>query len=275
MGADLRSLRDVRGHAGAAIVHKQAAASAQQDDRGHMSVALQQELANRLMKMDETKMKSVLEVIVDCQNTEMIDENGEVVVDFELLTPFTLWKLYDFAQQSAQTANVVALDSTSPTMNSSHRHFTEGVAVHSYEPASLEADSKASLPQPTSSGGCSSQRKLSQPASNKQQQQQQEDDRGEMPMALMQEMANSLGQMDETGMNDVLQIVRDCQDVDLTNADGEVELDFDLLKPVTLWKLYDFTKRTAQTANGVVDESNTSEAESDDWVLVALQPATV
>ncbi len=59
MGADLRSLRDVRGHAGAAIVHKQAAASAQQDDRGHMSVALQQELANRLMKMDETKMKSV------------------------------------------------------------------------------------------------------------------------------------------------------------------------------------------------------------------------
>ena len=43
--------------------------------------------------------------------------------------------------------------------------------------------------------------KLSQPASNKQQQQQQEDDRGEMPMALMQEMANSLGQMDETGMN--------------------------------------------------------------------------
>ncbi len=95
---------------------------------------------------------------MDCQNTEMIDENGEVVVDFELLTPFTLWKLYDFAQQSAQTANVVALDSTSPTMNSSHRHFTEGVAVHSYEPASLEADSKASLPQPTSSGGCSSQR---------------------------------------------------------------------------------------------------------------------
>ncbi len=52
--------------------------------------------------------------------------------------------------------------------------------------------------------------------------------------------------------------------MDLTNADGEVELDFDLLKPVTLWKLYDFTQRTAQTANGVVDESDASEPESDD-----------
>ena len=53
-----------------------------------------------------------------------------------------------------------------------------------------------------------------------------------------------------------------------------MELDFDLLKPVTLWKLYDFTKRTAQTANGVADESNTSEAESDDWVLVACHGVT-
>ncbi len=44
---------------------------------------------------------------------------------------------------------------------------------------------------------------LPRSASNKQQQQQQqqEDNRGEMPMALMQEMAESLGQMDETGMN--------------------------------------------------------------------------
>ena len=58
--------------------------------------------------------------------------------------------------------------------------------------------------------------------------------------------------------------MRDCQDVDLTNADGEVELDFDALEPVTLWKLYDFTQRTAQTANGVADESDASEPESDD-----------
>ena len=38
-----------------------------------------------------------------------------------------------------------------------------------------------------------------------------------------------------------------------------MELDSDLLKPVTLWKLYDFTQRTAQTASGVVDESDASE----------------
>ena len=33
------------------------------------------------------------------------------------------------------------------------------------------------------------------------QQQQQEEDRGDMPMALMQELANTLGNLDESGMN--------------------------------------------------------------------------
>ena len=42
---------------------------------------------------------------------------------------------------------------------------------------------------------------LPRSASNKQQQQQQGDDRGDMPMEVMQEMANALGNMDETGMN--------------------------------------------------------------------------
>lgn len=32
-------------------------------------------------------------------------------------------------------------------------------------------------------------------------QQQQQEDRGEMPMALMQELAGTLGDMDESGMN--------------------------------------------------------------------------
>ena len=33
------------------------------------------------------------------------------------------------------------------------------------------------------------------------QQQQQEEDRGDMPMALMQDLANTLGNLDESGMN--------------------------------------------------------------------------
>ena len=43
--------------------------------------------------------------------------------------------------------------------------------------------------------------------------------------------------------------MRDCQDVDLTNRHGAVELDIDLLEPVTLWKLYDFVEQRTQTAN--------------------------
>lgn len=62
---------------------------------------------------------------------------------------------------------------------------------------------------------------------------------------------------------DILQIVRDSQDLDLTNENGEVELDFDALTPTTLWKLFDFTQRTAQTANGVADDSDNSDSESD------------
>ena len=45
--------------------------------------------------------------------------------------------------------------------------------------------------------------------------------------------------------------MRDSQDVDLTSVDGSVELDFDALEPVTLWKLYEYTQRAEQTANGV------------------------
>ena len=62
---------------------------------------------------------------------------------------------------------------------------------------------------------------------------------------------------------DILQIVRDNQDLDLTNENGEVELDFDALTPGTLWKLYDFTQRTATGANGVADDSDGSDSESD------------
>ena len=62
---------------------------------------------------------------------------------------------------------------------------------------------------------------------------------------------------------DILQIVRDNQDLDLTNENGEVELDFDALTPGTLWKLYDFTQRTAPEANGVADDSDGSDSESD------------
>ena len=51
--------------------------------------------------------------------------------------------------------------------------------------------------------------------------------------------------------------------MDLTNADGEVELDFDALLPITLWKLYDWSQRTAQTANGVAEDSDNSDSESD------------
>lgn len=58
--------------------------------------------------------------------------------------------------------------------------------------------------------------------------------------------------------------MRDSQDLDLTNENGEVELDFDALTPTTLWKLHDFTQRTAaQTANGVADDSDNSDSESD------------
>ncbi len=45
---------------------------------------------------------------------------------------------------------------------------------------------------------------LPRSASKQQQQQQQEEDRGDMPMALMQELAGTLGSMDETGMNGAL-----------------------------------------------------------------------
>ena len=38
-------------------------------------------------------------------------------------------------------------------------------------------------------------------SASKQQQQQPEEDRGDMPMALMQELANTLGNMGESGMN--------------------------------------------------------------------------
>ncbi len=62
---------------------------------------------------------------------------------------------------------------------------------------------------------------------------------------------------------DILQIVRDSQDLDLTNEQGEVELDFDALTPATLWKLYDFTQRNAQTVNGAADDSDASDSESD------------
>ena len=64
-------------------------------------------------------------------------------------------------------------------------------------------------------------------------------------------------------LTDILQIVRDSQDLDLTNENGEVELDFDALLPMTLWKLYDFTQRTGQAANGVADDSDNSDSESD------------
>ncbi len=44
---------------------------------------------------------------------------------------------------------------------------------------------------------------LPRSASNKQQQQQQQqgDDRGDMPMEVIMDLANALGNMDETGMN--------------------------------------------------------------------------
>lgn len=66
------------------------------------------------------------------------------------------------------------------------------------------------------------------------------------------------------------QIIKDCQNTDCLNERGHRELDFHLLWPVTLWKLYDYTQtydgtqQTAQTANGVMDESNDSDPESDD-----------
>ncbi|CAL5219877.1 g1799 [Coccomyxa viridis] len=95
-------------------------------------------------------------------------------------------------------------------------------------------------------------RELPRSASN---QQEQQDDRGPMPMAVMEELAHRLVNVDQRGMNDALQVVRDCQEVTLVNVDGEVELDFDLLTNYTLWKLYDLSERFVQTANGVAHGS--------------------
>ena len=58
-------------------------------------------------------------------------------------------------------------------------------------------------------------------------------------------------------LTDALQIVRDCEHSDLINAHGELEVDFDVLTDFTLWHLYDFTKRSAQTANGVANDRPT------------------
>lgn len=50
-------------------------------------------------------LPDALQVIKDCQSTEfiMINEHGEVEMDRDMQTDFTLWKLHDFMEQSAKT----------------------------------------------------------------------------------------------------------------------------------------------------------------------------
>ena len=48
-------------------------------------------------------LTDALQAIRDCQSTEMINDYVKVEMDFDMQTDSTLWKLYDFTEQTAQT----------------------------------------------------------------------------------------------------------------------------------------------------------------------------
>ncbi|CAL8468016.1 g7554 [Coccomyxa elongata] len=133
------------------------------------------------------------------------------------------------------------------------RRVTGGIAAHKYEP-SLEPEPK--LPTRRSNSGQRNGRREGL-------QRMKSLNNKPMPMELMQQLAERLGQYaEDDNMEQILAIIRESQPVDIAQNNGEVELDFDALEPATLWRLYEFTENMARPTT--ISPADSEASDSDD-----------
>ncbi|KAK9816462.1 hypothetical protein WJX72_000599 [[Myrmecia] bisecta] len=150
--------------------------------------------------------------------------------------------------------------------NTRSRRANAGVAAHKYEPTALPPDKKAKVGNGVPYRNGTTKKGASQAGALQRQRSRPSRPPPVMPREQMMELATQLSELEGPKLTGAIQIINSADNAVRGDANDEIELDFEQLDHVTLWKLHNYLNGTQQEDGyDLMDyHASDSDSESDD-----------